>query len=192
MPACLPYYTGVMAFTLIHFVAWAFAFVATPTAQFQDPSSSTGHGCYTMWGYRKFCGDVPYDTTGDAAFGCSRRTTTMHAAAAFAVMASIFGFVSLVFGILLNTQINLPPIISFSLAAACIPCTLISWACVASVYTMKMCTPAASFKGTYPYTAGFALMVASWGLEIIAVVLLGITSWTRPPKEEEEDNAAKH
>lgn len=193
-PACLPYYTGVMAFTLIHFVAWAFAFVATPTAQFQDPHAMSKHGCYTMWGYRDFCGDVPYDRKGDAAFGCSRRTSTMHCAAAFAVMASIFGFFGLVFGILLNTQIKLPVLISFSLAAACIPCTLISWACVASVYNMAMCD-GTKYKDKYPYTAGFALMVASWGLDIIAVGLLGITSWTRPPKEEEEgekDNAAKH
>ncbi|KAL7705998.1 amastin-like surface protein-like protein [Lotmaria passim] len=227
-PACLPYYTGVMAFTLIHFVAWAFAFVATPTAQFQDPHAMSKHGCYTMWGYRDFCGDVPYDRkgdaafgcsrrtstmhcaaafavmasifgffglVGDAAFGCSRRTSTMHCAAAFAVMASIFGFFGLVFGILLNTQIKLPVLISFSLAAACIPCTLISWACVASVYNMAMCD-GTKYKDKYPYTAGFALMVASWGLDIIAVGLLGITSWTRPPKEEEEegekDNAAKH
>lgn len=183
--ACLPYYTGAMAFTLIHFVAWAFAFVATPTAQFQ----TTGHGCYTMWGYRKFCGDVPYDATGDAAFGCSRRTGTMHCAAAFGVMATVCGFAGLVFAILLNTQIQLPVVIAFTLAAVCIPFTMISWACVASVYTLKMCD-GTRFGDSYPYTAGFALMVASWGLEIIAVIMLAISSWTRPPKEEEE-NAAK-
>ncbi|KAG5504022.1 hypothetical protein GH5_04883 [Leishmania sp. Ghana 2012 LV757] len=186
MPACLAYYTGAMTFTLIHFVAWAFAFVATPTAQFQTP----GYGCYTMWGYRKFCGNVSYDLTGDAAFGCPRRTSTMRCGAAFGVMASACGFAALVFAILLNTQIQLPVVISFVLAAVCIPFTMISWACVASVYNMTMCGD--RFGSKYPYTAGFALMVASWGLEIIAVVVLACTSWTRPPREEEDHIDAKH
>ncbi|GET88966.1 amastin-like surface protein-like protein [Leishmania tarentolae] len=187
MPACFPYYTGAMCFTLIHFVAWAFAFVATPTAQFQAPD----HGCFTMWGYRKFCGDVPYDLTGDAAFGCARRTSTMRCGAAFGVIATAFGFAGLVSAILLNTQIQIPAIIPFVLAAVCIPCTMISWACVASVYHLTMCGN--RFGSAYPYTAGFALMVASWGLEIIAVSILACTNWTRPPKEEEEDAmAAKH
>ncbi|TPP52258.1 WASH complex subunit 7 family protein [Leishmania donovani] len=162
MPACLAYYTGAMCFTIIHFLAWAFAFVATPTAQFQTP----GHGCYTMWGYRQFCGNVPYDLTGDAAFGCARRTSTMRCGAAFGVMASVCGFAGLVSAIVLNTQIQFPVIVPFVLAAVCIPCTMISWACVASVYNLTMCGD--RFGSKYPYTAGFALMVASWGLELIA------------------------
>lgn len=186
MPSCIPYYTGAMAFTLIQFLAWAFALVATPTAQFQ----TEGHGCYTMWGYRSWCGDIPYDKTGNDAFGCSQRTSTMRCAAAFAVMSSVIGFVCLITAILLNTQIVLPPFISLVLAAVCIPTTMISWACVAGVYNMSMC--GTKFKDTYPYSAGFALMVASWGLEIAAVVVLSLTSWTRPPKEEEEENAQKH
>ncbi|KAG5503467.1 hypothetical protein JKF63_05606 [Porcisia hertigi] len=182
MFAFLPYYTGVMIFALIHFLAWASALIATPTAQFQTPN----YGCYTMWGYRKFCGDVPYDLTGDAAFGCARRTSTMHCGAAFGVMASVCGFAALIFGILLNTQIQLPVSIAFVLASLCIPLTMISWACVASVYNLTMCGN--RFGSMYPYSAGFALMVGSCLLEMIAVGVLTCTSWTRPPSEEEEED----
>ncbi|EPY28402.1 amastin-like surface protein-like protein [Strigomonas culicis] len=164
--AVMVYENGALAFALFQFLAWAFAFVATPTAQFQ----TAGHGCYTMWGYRDYCGRVAYNTTGVAAFGCQARASTMTSAAAFGVISTTLTFVTFILAILMNSrfQAKVPVVLVFGLSSASIATTLVSWACVAAVKVLPMC----GAKFQYGYTAGFALMVASWGMEIIATVFL--------------------
>ncbi|CAD2221115.1 amastin-like surface protein-like protein [Angomonas deanei] len=181
--AALLYYNGAVVFAFFQFLGFATALIATPTAHFQLPEK----GCYTMWGYRKYCGDIPYDATGVEAFGCSKRASTMKVGAVFGVISSILTFTTFILAILLNTRFHqkLPRPVAPIIIGVAIVTTMISWACVASVKNTAMCD---GKKFEHPYTAGFALMIASWLFEIISFPLYFLFACGERLYEQDEED----
>ncbi|CAD2219866.1 amastin-like surface protein-like protein [Angomonas deanei] len=176
--------SGVIAgiiYTILQAIVFIFVLVATPIDMFKPKNnnfwitipgwSPAGRGsCYTMWGYKTDCSSTKYTSKGTAAFGCGRRRNNMNGAAAFAIISIFLTLVALVFGILLICKC-LGAIVPLILSIIAMVTILISWACVAGVYTQGFCG-GNPYKTNMKYGAGFGLLVTAWCLEVILVIFL--------------------
>lgn len=165
-------FVGGIIFTAIQAIVFLFVLVATPTSQF---NARGGGGCFTLWGYKLDCGSTKYNARGTAAFGCGHRRNNMNGGAAFAIFSIFTTLVALIFGVLMICRIPCSFIIPLVFTILSVATILVSWACVAGVYTTNMCSGTLSygkFSSWTTYGAGFGLMVTAWCLEVIAVVVL--------------------
>ncbi|CBZ27454.1 amastin-like surface protein-like protein [Leishmania mexicana MHOM/GT/2001/U1103] len=160
-------FTGIIIAAVLQLAAFLCVLVATPISQFDVKD---GSGCYTFFGYKTACSLSALSEIGTAAFGCKQRRDTMSTGAAFAIISIFTTLVALVFMGLMLLRIPcamFPPLLFTCLSVFT---TLISWACVASVYSMNMCN--GPFYRFVHYGPGFGLIVAAWCLQTINVVVL--------------------
>ncbi|KAK7199375.1 amastin-like surface protein-like protein [Novymonas esmeraldas] len=168
----IPPFIGAVVFTVLQFIVFLFVIVATPVAQF-DPKS--GSGCWTLFGFKNSCGSPGLDRTGTAAFGCVQRRNNMNGGAAFAIISIFTTLVALVFGVLMLLRISCAVFLPLLFTCLSVITILISWACVAGAYSIKMCN--VYFYNGVNYGAGFGLMVTAWCLQVINVVVLVVLSF---------------
>ncbi|KAG5477779.1 hypothetical protein LSCM1_05078 [Leishmania martiniquensis] len=172
--ALLSPFVGAVIFTAIQFTVLLLVVIATPISQIESTATKA---CFTFWGIKMDCSKVHYSGKGKSAFGdCGQRLNNMNGGAAFAIISIITTFTALIFGILMLLRVScavLFPLIFTSLSALTI---LISWACVAGAFTIKMCGVRWSDWGL-EYGPGFGFMVAAMCLQIINVLVLVIISF---------------
>ncbi|CAG9574596.1 amastin-like surface protein-like protein [Leishmania major strain Friedlin] len=160
-------FIGVTIAAVLQLAVFLFVIVATPISQFDVKN---GSGCYTFIGYKTECSLSAVSATGTAAFGCKQRRDSMGSGAAFAIISILTTLAALVFIALMLLRIPcavFPPLLFTCLSVFTI---LISWACVASVYSIRMCND--PFYRFVHYGPGFGLMVTAWCLQVINVVVL--------------------
>ncbi|CAJ1025785.1 Amastin surface glycoprotein, putative [Leishmania lindenbergi] len=164
---------GAIISTALQFLVFLFVLVATPISQFE---SVMGPGCFTLFGFKSHCSSLSVDTTGTAAFGCAQRRNNMNGGAVFAIISLFTTLAALVLVVMLLLRI--PCTVPFALlfAALSVFTILISWACVAGAFTIKMCGDRWS-NFAMKYGPGFGLMVTAWCLQIANVVVLSIISF---------------
>lgn len=157
-------------YIVVECVVFLFALIATPIAQFKLEGFATM--CITMWGLKLKCDSTKYDARGADAFGCDQAKNNMAAAAAFSILSIVVLLAAIAWGFLLILQKVSFKWIRPILALVATVFLLICWACVAGVYTSKMCEAADFEKYSYKefgyrYGAGFGLMVTAWVLQLL-------------------------
>lgn len=151
---------------------------------------STTPTCLTMWGAKAKCSCGNYIGTGKAAFGCATRRNNMNGAAAFAVFSLALLLTILVLsGLTIAGGLRIPTMVPPILSAVATATLLVSWACVAGVYSIHMCkvdleslldgdltSTADAYDGKlmnmgFQFGAGFGLLVTGWVLQVFHCVL---------------------
>ncbi|CAM42334.1 amastin-like surface protein-like protein [Leishmania braziliensis MHOM/BR/75/M2904] len=170
----LPPFVGALLFSAIQFLVLLFVVIATPISQID---SMTSKMCYTLWGSKSDCSKVGYTGRGKMAFGgCGQRVNNMNGGAAFAIISILTTLVALFFGIMMLIRVSCPVILPLFFTSVSVVTILISWACVAGAFTIKMCGDRWS-NFAMKYGPGFGLMVTAWCLQIANVVVLSIISF---------------
>ncbi|CAG9574597.1 amastin-like surface protein-like protein [Leishmania major strain Friedlin] len=170
----LPPFVGALLFTVIQFLVLLFVVISVPISQIDSKRS---RACYTFWGMKSDCRKVHYTAKGKSAFGnCRQRLNNMSSGAAFAIISIFTTLVALVFGILMLIRISCAVVFPLIFTCISIFTILVSWACVAGAYTIKMCgVKWCSFA--FEYGPGFGLMVTAWFLQIANVLVLVLISF---------------
>jgi hypothetical protein len=173
----LPPFIGAIIFCVLQFIVFLFVLVSTPIDQLKYKSTS---GCWTFFGYKSRCSNTKLSATGTAAFGCAHRRDNMNGGAAFAIISIFTTLAAFIFGLLMLLHIACAVLIPLLLTCLSVVTILISWACIAGVYTERMCGDsliATKMSDFMDYGAGFGLMVTAWCLQIVNVVVLVLVSF---------------
>ncbi|KPA79186.1 amastin-like surface protein-like protein [Leptomonas pyrrhocoris] len=174
----LPPFVGAVIFCALQFTVFLFVLVSTPIDQLKFKGSDA---CWTFFGAKIKCSNAKRSATGIEAFGCAHRRNNMNGGAAFAIFSICTTLAALVFGILMLLRIPCAVLIPLILTCLSVLTILISWACVAGVYSERMCSTSTSngvkASAFMDYGAGFGLMVTAWCLQIINVVVLVLVSF---------------
>ncbi|KAG5500772.1 hypothetical protein JIQ42_04797 [Leishmania sp. Namibia] len=172
--ALLSPFFGAVLFTVLQFVVLLLVAVATPISQIE---STTTRVCFTLWGVKLDCRKMHYAAKGKNAFGnCSQRRNNMSGGSIFAVISIFTTFLALVFGLLMLLRVSCAVLLPLIFTSVSVLTILISWACVAGAFTIKMCGVRWS-DTALEYGAGFGLMIAAMCLQIINVLVLVIISF---------------
>ncbi|CAM42335.1 amastin-like surface protein-like protein [Leishmania braziliensis MHOM/BR/75/M2904] len=170
----LPPFVGALLFSAIQFLVLLFVVIATPISQID---SMTSKMCYTLWGSKSDCSKVGYTGRGKMAFGgCGQRVNNMNGGAAFAIISILTTLVALFFGIMMLIRVSCPVILPLFFTSVSVVTILISWACVAGAFTIKMCGMKWS-KFALKYGPGFWLMIAAMCLQVLNVLVLVFISF---------------
>lgn len=174
----IPPAIGAMVFTVVQFIIFLFVVVATPISMFDSGFRS----CFTLWGFKPDCHKTHYVARGISAFGCGQRRNNMNGGAAFAIVSIVMTLITLIFGILIIVNVKCVRMIPLVLCVLSCITILISWACVAGVYSISMCNGSGSFlpgafKRYIVYGAGFGLMVTAWVLQVLNTIWFIIVSF---------------
>ncbi|CAJ1043374.1 putative Amastin surface glycoprotein [Leishmania shawi] len=151
---------GAIISMALQFLVFLFVLVAIPISQFE---SVLGPGCFTFFGFKSHCSSLSVDTTGTAAFGCAQRRNNMNGGAVFAIISLFTTLAALVLAVMLLLRIPCMTPFALLFAGLSVFTILISWACVAGAFTIKMCGDRWS-NFAMKYGPGFGLMVTAWCL----------------------------
>ncbi|ORC88730.1 amastin-like surface protein-like protein [Trypanosoma theileri] len=132
-------------------------------------------GCYGFFGL-KHCGAFG-GTIISTSWGCSRRESTMDAAAAFAIISILSSCTATVMALLMYFRTCFLRLSLFIVSLLTGITLLITWACVADVYHKPMCGSGTGFGALYNYGPAFGLIVFTWILQVFAVILCGIITF---------------
>lgn len=178
-------------------MAFVLTVIATPLDVFRNkhPRSyipdSKQRACYSMWGYKR-CGPrrsissfsvsgstVPLPMSG---YICAAYRSRLRASAAFSVVGIFFALLTIVFIVLAMCKV-MKTFVPALLALLSMVFLLVCWACMSGTYH-KSCvwshrgpgliivSKKEKMQDEYNYGAGFAIMVAAWGLELITSIML--------------------
>ncbi|KAK7199374.1 Amastin surface glycoprotein [Novymonas esmeraldas] len=171
-------FISAVLFTVVQCVVVVLVVVATPISQID---STRTKGCHTFWGYKADCTKTKYTQQGKAAFfNCAMRRNNMNGGAALAIISIVTTLVTLLFCVFMLLRVSCPVLLPFIFACVSVITTLISWACVAGAYSIKMCDWKWSdgvLGSLYKYGPGFWVMIAATCLQFVNAVGLGIISF---------------
>lgn len=187
---------GPSIYAVIMLIAFLFVLVGTPIDMFRGKDaksvsdSFSNKACYTMWGYKEKCYSTKYTEKLKNTYNqCKGRLGLFRAAEAFAIINIILYLLT---AILAFIQLCCCRCLRWvCLALSVLGITLvITWACMAAVFhTQSDCEKVANVSSDYclitspqcgkfsvssKLGAGFALIVTSWCLDIVAIPFLFI------------------
>lgn len=174
--------TAAIVYLVAEFIIFALTVIATPIAQFKPKDSSSM--CITMWGYKVKCSSTQYNAKGIAAFGCGQRKNNMTAAAVFSIASIVVLLLAVIWGLLLLLRMMRSYLIPGVLTLLATAFLLICWACIAGVYSIRMCKDGDGSKHSYKdgnlkYGAGFIMLVLAWVLQVLTCVFVFILMFWR-------------
>lgn len=192
---------GAVIMCIASFVAVALATCGTPLGMLMirnwTPGQPAGGGdyisrpCYTLWGKRNNCWNANYSMriTDSNISQCGDIRTRFEAAEAFSIVA-LFALL-FVFGAswykICGSEIKSTVTV---LSVFAIGATTVPWAIVTSFYYTPYC--GLTFLTHYETTlgAGFALLVASFGVQVLALILFVALEPEKVAKQSSDDSKA--
>lgn len=155
---------------VIEAIVFVLTVVATPLDVFRSKTNANRiYGTFSMWGAKRCGGLKTVSGLKYKGFGTSSNEKTMNAAAAFAIISIFTTLVALVLTVLLVCKCIFRVIPGIFSAISFIT-LLVSWACMAGVFHMKV--DGVRLFSEYKLASAFGLMVAAWCLQTIEMVLV--------------------
>lgn len=160
-------------FTLVELTVVAFTVMGIPIQQINKGGTWPGKKpCYTLWGFKSDCGSVKYDTTGLLTWECAHRHNVMTLACISAVASAAMSLLLVLIGALMVCNCSKHYLLPAALSTIVAVMLLVCWACIASVYTSKMCG-GSNYSGSRlrdggnTYAVGFVVLVIAWCLQVV-------------------------
>ncbi|AIO00326.1 amastin-like surface protein-like protein [Leishmania panamensis] len=178
-------HSGAVMMLIASFVALVFATCGTPLGMlmirsWEENSSDSGsdlviNPCYTLWGVQNRCGR-PYFArriTDPPIINCSDIHTRFEAAEAFSVLAifSLFGVLGGSWYKICGSNIKTTVMM---LSVFTIAFTTVPWATVTAFYYTPFCGQEFLTNKQTRFGAGYALLVASFAVQIVGLILFVI------------------